>query len=95
MPKSKKRKNRYTPRPKAQQQTMTVAAQAGESLAPSPAPRPSAPTARTVSVSARSGPPGSKVPVMPQVHVGAELRVIGILTVALFALIVLLYFVLR
>ena len=95
MPKSKKRKGRYTPKPRVQQQeTMTATVPAGEAVAPA-APRPSTPAAKMATAAARSSPPGSRVPVMPQVNVSTELKVIGIVTVALFALIVALYFVLR
>jgi len=95
MPKSKKRKGRYIPKPKPQQQTMTATTQVGEALAPSPAARPSAPVTRAAPTPIRSGPPGSKAPVMPQIDVGTELRVISILTAALLALIVVLYFVIH
>jgi hypothetical protein len=73
---------------------MTTTAPAGEAAAPA-TPRPSTPAAKIATAAARSFPPGSRVPVMPQVNISTELKVIGIVTVALFALIVALYFVLR
>jgi hypothetical protein len=93
MPKSKKRKGRYIPK-SPQQQTMAATAQGNQTAAPA-MPRPAAPTARATVSPSRSGPSGPKMPVMPQVNVSAELKVIGIITVAIFAVIFALYFILR
>jgi hypothetical protein len=73
---------------------MAATAQGTQTAAPV-MPRPAAPTARATVSPSRSSPAGPKTPVMPQVNVSAELKVIGIITVALFALIFALYFILR
>lgn len=110
MPKSKKRKGRYTPRPsRPQQQAVSSAAtaptEAGVGTATAVAPGPATPAGgvagqRAATPAARPSaapgrPSGPKLPTMPQVNITTELKVIGILTLVIFALIVILYFVLR
>jgi len=88
MPKSKKRKMRYTPRPKAVQQPLATTAQ--------PVERVSEPVQTSASPITKTNRMAGKTQAIPQPsNIGTELKVIGVITVILLAAIVALYFVFR
>jgi hypothetical protein len=88
MPKSKKRKMRYTPRPKVAQQPLATAAQPGERV-PEPVQMTTSPTIKTNRMA-------GKTQAIPQPrNIGTELKVIGVITFILLAAIVVLYFIFR
>jgi hypothetical protein len=89
MPKSKKRKMRYTPRPKtAQQQPLITTAQPVERIVE--------PVRTTASQPIKISRPAGKTQAIPQpVNIGTELKIIGVITIILLAAIVALYFVFR
>lgn len=88
MPKSKKRKMRYTPRPRPVQQSLATTAQ--------PVERVSEPVPTTASPTIKTNRMAGKTQAIPQPsNIGTELKVIGVITVILLAAIVALYFVFR
>jgi hypothetical protein len=88
MPKSKKRKMRYTPRPKAAQQPLATTAKPVERV-PEPAQTTASPTIKTNRMA-------GKAQAIPQPsNIGTELKVIGVITFILLVAIVALYFVFR
>lgn len=88
MPKSKKRKMRYTPRPKAVQQPFAATAKPVERV-PEPVQTTASPTIKTNRMA-------GKTQAIPQPsNIGTELKVIGVITFILLVAIVALYFVFR
>jgi hypothetical protein len=88
MPKSKKRKMRYTPKSRPVQQPIATTAQ--------PVERVSAPVQTTASPTIKTNRMAGKTQAIPQPsNIGTELKVIGVITVILLAAIVALYFVFR
>lgn len=90
MPKSKKRKIRYTPKSKPAQQPLTATVQPVERTAePLQA---STPQTTAVKTSRMAG----KVQAIPQpINITTELKVMGVITVVIIVAIVVLYFVFR
>ena len=88
MPKSKKRKMRYTPKPRATQQPLAATAQ--------PVERVSEPVQTTAPPNIRTNRMAGKTQAIPQPsNIGTELKVIGVITFVLLAAIVALYFIFR
>jgi hypothetical protein len=88
MPKSKKRKMRYTPRPKVSQQSSVPTAKPVERVAE--------PVPMTISQTVKPSRITGKTQVIPQPgNIGTELKIIGTITVILLLAIITLYFVFR
>jgi hypothetical protein len=91
MPKSKKRKMKYTPKPRAAQQPVTTAAQPVD-----PALKPVQAAVPLTAATSKVKPMTGKAQAISQpANIGTELKVMGALTVVLLIAIVALYFVFR
>lgn len=93
MPKSKRRKPRYTPRarqqPAVSTQTQSIVKDTTAVIRPPVTGAPAAKAPSTVKASAAKALPTLRL------HVGTELKVIGIITAIILVAIIALYFVLR
>jgi hypothetical protein len=90
MPKSKRKKTRYTRKAKTSQ-PVTTGAQSVTSSTPVIRTQPA-----VVAPATRTGPATSRsAPAFQLAHVGTELKVIGIITAIILVAIIMLYFILR
>jgi len=91
MPKSKKRKMKYTPKPRAAQQPVTTAAPPVELAS-----KPMQAAALLTTATTKAKPMAGKAQAIPQpANISTELKVMGAFTFVLLIAIVALYFVFR